>query len=133
MIYTFEEYLTYEKSLSIAQMEEIHQMLVQEIGDDGDALELYEDLLTDAIKYAAIRAEWTQMTREQKMDRDPYRTAIHDSVIMDINVLARYLRKKGKESKWRDMLGNEESDRIYRKAIGDFACYLAFVNAVCMR
>lgn len=133
MTNTFKEYLTNEKSLSIGQMEEIHQLMTQETGDDEDALELYEDLLADAIKYAAIRAEWTQMTREEKMDRDPYRTAIHDSVIMDINVLARYLRKNGKEAKWRDMLGDEESDRIYRKTIGDFACYLAFVNAICMR
>ena len=87
MINTFQEYMTNEKSLSIGQMEQIHQMMAQEIADDEDALELYEDLLTDAIKYAGIRAEWAQMTREEKMDRDPYRTAIHDSVIMDINVL----------------------------------------------
>ena len=133
MINTFQEYMTNEKSLSIGQMEQIHQMMAQEIADDEDALELYEDLLTDATQYAAIRAEWAQMTREEKMDRDPYRTAIHDSVIMDINVPARYLRKNGKEAKWRVILGDEDSDRIYRKSIGDFACYLAFVNAICMR
>ena len=133
MVNTFQEYMKNEKSLSIGQMEEIHQLMALEMDDDEDALELYEDLLTDAIKYAAIRAEWAQMTREEKMDRDPYRTAIHDSVIMDINVLARYLRKYGKEAKWRDTLGDEGSDRIYRKSIGDFACYLAFVNAICMR
>ena len=133
MINTFQEYMKNEKSLSIGQMEEIHQLMALEMADDEDALELYEDLLTDAIKYAAIRAEWAQMTREEKMDRDPYRTAIHDSVIMDITVLARYLRRNGKEAKWRDTLGDEGSDRIYRKSIGDFACYLAFVNAICMR
>ena len=133
MVNTFQGYMKNEKSLSIGQMEEIHQLMALEMADDEDALELYEDLLTDAIKYAGIRAEWAQMTREEKMDRDPYRTAIHDSVIMDINGLARNLRRNGKEAKWRDTLGNEESDRIYRKSIGDFACYLAFVNAICMR
>ena len=95
MVNTFQGYMKNEKSLSIGQMEEIHQLMALEMADDEDALELYEDLLTDAIKYAGIRAEWAQMTREEKMDRDPYRTAIHDSVIMDINVLARYLPHSG--------------------------------------
>ena len=133
MINTYQDYLTKEKAISFEQMEEIHKMILREISGDNEAIEIYGELLAEAFEYAAIRAEWTQMTTEQKMDKDPYRTASHNSFILNINILARYLRKNGRKSKWKNMLGDEESDSIFRKTIGDFACYLAFVNAVCMR
>ena len=45
-------------------------------------------------------------------------------------MLARYLKQQGKVAAWRDALGYEEDDQYNRKAIGDFACYLAFVNGI---
>lgn len=45
-------------------------------------------------------------------------------------MLARYLKQQGKTAAWRDELGYEEDDPYNRKAIGDFACYLAFVNGI---
>jgi hypothetical protein len=114
-------------------MEDIHEDIVQSIQNDQDASELYEDLISASVKYAEIRAEWSLMSREQKMDKDPLRTALHNSVIIQVNMLSRYLAQIGRSTSWRNLLGTEEEDRMYRKTIGDFACYIAFVNAICSR
>ena len=130
---SYEEYLSSEKALTITQMEGIHKDILQSIQNDLDASELYEDFVSASVKYVEIRAEWSLMSREQKMDKDPLRTALHNSVIIQVNMLARYLAQIGRSTPWRNLLGNEEEDRIYRKTIGDFACYIAFVNAICSR
>ncbi|MBE6002123.1 MAG: hypothetical protein E7239_12255 [Sarcina sp.] len=132
-IHTYEEYSSTEKSLTITQMEDIHNCIIKSIQDDQDASELYEDLISASVKYAEIRAEWSLMSREQKMDKDPLRTALHNSVIIQVNMLARYLAQIRRSTSWRNLLGTEEEDRMYRKTIGDFACYIAFVNAICSR
>ena len=130
---SYEDYLSSEKVLTTDQMEGIHKDILQSLQNDQDALDLYGDLVSASVKYAEIRAEWSLMSREQKMDKDPLRTALHNSVIIQVNMLARYLAQIGRSTPWRNLLGNEEEDRIYRKTIGDFACYFAFVNAICSR
>lgn len=130
---TFEKYMEEPHSLSMEQMRDIHRELLEEIGKDLDAVELYEELIAVATRYAAIRAGWQQLSREEKMDRDPSRTSCHNSVITHFNMLARYLKMKGKQAKWRDLLGYEEDDKYFRKTIGDFGCYLVFVNSLCAR
>ena len=79
---SYEEYLSSEKALTITQMEDIHKDILQSIQNDLDASELYEDFVSASVKYAEIRAEWSLMSREQKMDKDPLRTALHNSVII---------------------------------------------------
>lgn len=130
MISTYEEYTKLPKSLSLEQMQVIHKQIVSEVGNDSDALELYDDLIKVATRYAAIRANWLLMSREEKMEQDPSRTSCHNSVITHFNMLARYLKQQEKTAVWRDELGYEEDDSYNRKAIGDFACYLAFVNGI---
>lgn len=130
---TFENYVVEPHSLSMEQMQDIHRELMEEIGKDQDAAELYEELIAVATRYAAIRAGWQQSSREEKMDRDPSRTSCHNSVITHFNMLARYLKMQGKQVKWRDLLGYEEDDKYFRKTIGDFGCYLVFVNSLCAR
>lgn len=91
---------------------------------------MYEELIAVATKYAAIRAGWQQLSREEKMDRDSSRTFCHNSVITHFNMLARYLKMQGKPAKRRDQLGYEEDDKYFRKTIGDFGCYLVFINSL---
>ena len=95
-----------------------------------DALEMYDELLEVATRYAAIRANWPLLSRDEKNEQDSGRTSCHNSVITHFNMLARYLKQQGKTAAWRDELGYEEDDPYNRKAIGDFACYLAFVNGI---
>lgn len=126
----YEDYLKETKCLTLEEMQKIHESMELEIRTDPDALELYRELLGTAIRYAGIRARWPQLSREEKMEQDPGRTACHDSVIVKCNMLSRYLRMQGKKAAWRDVLGDETADPYDRKRIGDFACYLAFVNGL---
>ena len=87
------------------QMQELHQEMVEEIGKDTDAIELYDELVAVATRYAAIRAGWQQLSREEKMERDSSRTSCHNSLITHFNMLARYLRMQGRSVEWRDKLG----------------------------
>lgn len=133
MINTYKEYLKSVKSLSLEVMQQIHEDMIDEIGNDEEALELYDDLVKTATRYAYIRSEWSLLSRQEKMDKDTYRTSSHNSVIIHFNMLARYLKMQGKAASWRTALGNEEADRYYRKTIGDFACYIVFINSISMR
>lgn len=130
MIYSYKDYLTAPKALSTDEMQSLHEEIIREIGSDTDGAELYEELMTVAIRYASIRAGWPLLDREEKMEKDSRRTSCHNSVITHFNMLARYLKQQGKDAAWRDRLGYEEDDPYNRKTIGDFACYLTFVNGV---
>ena len=121
------------KAIDFYQMQKLHSDLLSEIGNDAEAMELYGDLIDTAVKYAEIRARWMRFSREEKMETDSLRTSHHDSLIIHFNMLARYLRMQGKEAAWRDQLGYEEDDRYNRKKIGDFGCYIVFVNSLGVR
>ena len=130
MINSYKEYLTTVKALSIEQMQQIHERMIEEVSSDADAMELYDELIAVATRYAEMRAKWLLMEREEKMEKDSLRTSYHNSVILHFNMLARYLKSQGKDAVWRDLLGYEEEDGYNRKAIGDFACYLVFLNSI---
>lgn len=133
MISTYEDYLSLPMSLSVDEMASLHKDMALEIGNDPDSLELFEELIAAATRYMVFRSNWLLWSREEKMNNDPSRTSGHDSVIVKFNQLARYLKMQGKTAAWRDTLGYEEDDRYFRKRIGDFACYLVFVNSVLAR
>lgn len=130
---TFSDYSNEPNALTFEQMQQIHQEILSEIGNDEDALELYNDLLQKAIRYTKIRADWALMTREERMDADSGRTSAHDSVIIGFNMLARYLKSQGKEAGWRSILGDLDKDPSLRKRIGDMANYLVFIEALSQR
>lgn len=133
MILTYENYLPMQKSLSIEDMIQLHNEMILEIGSDSDALELYDELVETATRYAAFRAKWPLLSKEEKMDTDSSRSACHNSLIVKFNQLARYLKMQGKTAAWRDVLGYEEDDKYYRKRIGDFGCYIVFINSISSR
>ena len=130
MVCTYEEYLKQPKAIIFEKMQMIHAEMLAELGADMEALELYNELMKVATRYAAIRANWLLLSREEKNEQDSGRTSCHNSVIIHFNMLARYLKQQGRTAAWRDELGYEEDDPNNRKAIGDFACYLAFVNVI---
>ena len=132
-VYTFEQYLKEPYALDFHQMQRIHGELSEEIGEDPEAVELYEELIDAATRYAVVRAKWLRMSKEEKIDTYSLRTSHHDSVIIHLNMLARYLKMQGKKALWREQLGDVEENGYIRKGIGDFACYLVFVNSICAR
>lgn len=119
-----------KKSISFEEALILHRQMLDEIGTDETAMELYKSLSSKASRYSGFRSEWITMSKEQKMDRDSSRTSCHDSMIVEFNKLARYLNSKGKAAEWRKALGEEKDDPYNRKRIGDFGCYLALFNAL---
>ena len=130
MVCTYEEYLKQPKAITFEKMQTIHAEMLAEIGADVEALELYDELMKVATRYAIIRANWLLLSREEKNEQDSGRTSCHNSVITHFNMLARYLKQQGKAAAGRDDRGYDEDNPYNRKAIGDFACYLAFVNGI---
>lgn len=116
--------------LSIDEMEKILKEMNEEIGNDEDALELYEELKEKAREYTNIRAGWSALSIADKAKTDPLRTAKHDSLITHFNMLARYLRNNEKKAAWRDLLGDPALDPENRKRIGDMGNYISFVEAL---
>lgn len=133
MIPTYDDYLPMPMSLSLEDMASLHRDIVNEIGNDRDSLELFEELIATATRYMVFRSNWLLWSKEEKMDKDSSRTTCHNSLIVKFNQLARYLQMQGKAAAWRDTLGYEEHDKYFRKRIGDFACYLVFVNSILAR
>lgn len=133
MISTYDNYLPMKKSLSLEDMAQLHRQMISEIGDDSDSLELYDELVETATRYSFFRSHWNLWSREEKMDQDSSRTACHDSLIVKFNQLSRYLTMQGKAAAWRDVLGYEKDDKYYRKRIGDFGCYIVFINSISAR
>ena len=127
---SYEEYLEKPKSLDLERARTLHREMLEEIGNDPDAVELYEELALAAAKYAGFRANWLLWSREKRMDQDAGRTACHNSLIVKFNQLARYLKMQGRTAAGRDALGYEEDDPYNRKTIGDFGCWIAFGDSV---
>ncbi len=128
--YTYEDYLNESQHITFERMADIHRRLVAAIDLTIDTdHDCYTDLITAAAIYANIRASWCTMSREEKQEKDSRRTSAHDSFIRKLDILERYLAGQDKDTSWRDDLGHD-TDGYGRKAIGDFACYLAFVEGI---
>ena len=133
MFSVYEDYLSLEKALSFEEMTHLHHDMMSEIGTDEDSLELYAELLETANRYSAFRSNWPLWNPTEKAEKDASRTSCHNSLIVKFNQLARYLKMQGKNVSWRDTLGYEKDDPYNRKRIGDFGCYLVFVNSIVSR
>ena len=91
---------------------------------DEILLELINDLISQALKYARMRLDWYGFSREERADKDSLRSSIHDRFIDNLNILNRYLTKEGMEA-----LATDDD----RKIVGDFACSIAYQVALEMR
>ena len=70
MVCTYEEYLKQSKAITFEKMQTIHTEMLAEIGADTGSLELYDELMKVATRYAAIRANWLLLSREEKSEQD---------------------------------------------------------------
>ena len=110
--------IDYEKN------EKYYNEIVDNCHKNDEVFEMWHDLLNKAIEYTSIRAKWSLMSTEEKIEKDAYRTACHDSFINSLKINVRYLKQLGI-----NLLVNEliEQDR---KTIGDFANYIVFREAI---
>ncbi|MBP3577512.1 MAG: hypothetical protein J6K15_05310 [Lachnospiraceae bacterium] len=47
---TYSEYLPSDLSLTLEEMERLHLQMIKGIGNDEDAIELYQDILSQAVR-----------------------------------------------------------------------------------
>ena len=133
MGYIYQDYLQSPHSMIVEEMAELYQDIIMEIGTEEDALDLYEELEKQAVKYLIFRLNWVAYSLEEKVDHDAARTLCHDTLIVKFNQLARYLKMAGKAASWREALGDEKSEPSVRKRIGDFGCYIGVICALNQR
>ena len=100
MIGTYEEYLKEPKSLTVEEMQALHRAMLEELGDDEDAWDLYRDLVQAAVDYAAVRAQWQLYSYAERAEKDPGRTA----KVRELNVAAVDVVKR---------LGNIATDDLF--------------------
>ena len=124
MLSAYEDYLSQPGSLTFEEMLSLYRQMAAETGCDETAADLYKDLLAAAVKYSESRSHWPLWSREKKLEEDSVRTSRHNQVIDCFNILSRYLQAKGSPAAWRDVLGSD------RKRIGDFACFLIFIESL---
>lgn len=130
MVASYEEYLKTSRAFSIEDMLQLYYEMNAEIGTDENAIEIYDELVDSAVRYARFRAERSVLNSSKKRALEESQTSSHNSVIIKLNVLARYLQTLGEKTKWRDVLGRDENNLNVRKRIGDFACFLVFMNCI---
>lgn len=130
MVRTYNDYIKLSLCVELEEAQELHREIAGEIRNDEDALEIYNELIEKAAEYSVIRAHWTIKERSWQTDNDFRRTQKHDAMIRQFDALAHCLKRKGKDAAWRDRLGYEENSSYCRKRIGDFGCYLAFIQAL---
>lgn len=97
---------------------------------DEVLMDLFYELIHEAADYCSIRASWSALSKEEKMDKDSLRTSIHDSLIIKFLQMKRYEDQKGISTIWFDKIGNPDTDR---KRFGDAGCYFAYREAVSNR
>lgn len=130
--FLYEEYLDMSDALPFEEANRIYNMLLDNANtEDEDFEELWADFMKVAARYANIRANWYLISRTERMETDDARTACHDSVIVHLNAVTRCMEMKGWETAWRNELGRDE--RLHRKRIGDFACFVVYVYGVIAR
>ena len=107
---TYSTYLERVFALPFEDAARIFATIKKQIENDEDMTDLYHDLLSRSIEYAAVRAEWQMMTTEEKGAIDKRRSEIHNAVIREFDILARNLGRLGHDTSWRDELGNLEKN-----------------------
>ncbi len=125
------EPLVYDKASEILKSLRIE---INTRKEDEDLQELYRDFLNSCINYANMRAEWSLMSKEQQVDKDSYRTSLHDGVLMNLAILKRYMDSNQIPTGWYSNLIPDADvdikDQPYRKLVGDFACHVADILGI---
>ena len=128
---TYEEYLNHKAGhvLKIEDALSIYTRMAESIAkcEHEAKKELWDDFVQRCFKYTLVRCKWEFMDYQERIDADPSRTRMHDTVIDSIEILARLANKEGMDISWREDLGDE------RKRIGDFACFVTYITGMSNR
>ena len=128
-LFTYETFSDKSNVLSFETAGKIYSELVGLVEIGGPELQKYwSDFLHAAVTYAARRASWLLLSREQKVATDDQRTAEHDAVLYSIAVIRGTIAQQGLPLDWYHRLIFDNVQE--RKRVGDFACYVAYIYGV---
>lgn len=125
----YKKYLTSPCALSMEEAVIIFSTILKQVEERKDEVltELYEDLLHACVRYAKFRSDWALWSKEEKAEQDASRTSAHNRVIDTHTILYRYMFQIDADISWYEMLGYTDADKMTRKRLGDFACYVALL------
>ena len=106
--------------MDFEKFEEVFQTLEAQKEKDETAAELYADVKEFAYKYATMQYRFSEMSREEKIENDSYRTSQHNRFMDSVRIYLRYLQNNGVSV---PDISSLEADR---KIFGNFACYFIF-------
>jgi len=135
----YKKYLMNSDHISFEEMENIHSSIFLDVtNSDRDFEELWNNVVYSAIKYTRIRAEWNNLSGEQKMKTGSQRTNCHNTLLSAFISLERYMNWKKLNTCWTKQLFLQDfiEPRTIkdidsrRERIGDFGNYLTFIYAL---
>lgn len=130
-------YLTKDKDvLSFEESEKIYNTIVQDIDlNNSEEMEYWNDFINACSNYTAERSSWLLLNKKQRIDRDKNRSAIHDGLLVKLNIIRRVSESKNLNVEWFnvfkiDSVLGDEKENIDRKRVGDLANYIAYIYAI---
>lgn len=129
-MHVLEEYPEFEES------EKIYSTIVQDIDlNNSEEMEYWNDLINACSEYTKERSSWLLLSKQQRIDRDKNRSAIHDGLLVKLNIIKRLFESKNLDVKWFNVFKinsdlGDEKENIHRKRVGDLANYIAYIYAI---
>ncbi len=120
------------RRMTLDEMERARQGLEQDIRRLTDASALKHHLLRNAAEYLTARLNWAVADEVERRNLDAGRSRTHDSFLVLLNIVTRQSARTGAGLEWRKEFG-VQGECEERRALGDFACYLAFCSAIAAR
>ena len=120
MINSIHKYEEKEYTLALQDFTKIHDLMLEQLNDERIQLQYY-DVLRSAGEYVVYRQKWNLLNAFQKAMIDDERTEKHDAFIYEMGLLS----DMSNDGTWAEMLDLEN-----RKRVGDFACWLMFVEGI---
>ena len=114
------------KFISVAErMDKIYKMLLLATPEDNPEFEIrMGNFIKASVDYSNYRSRWLDMSLIEQNNIEHDRTISHNILIEAKDVLCEYMLDYSMNISWAIQLGDE------RKDIGDFGCYLSYVQAI---
>jgi hypothetical protein len=93
---------------------------IYDIISDTYAVEQYMDVISKAVAYAHLRAEWALSDETTQKSMRAKRTATHNAFIKATRELASSMAENDEPSSWIDHIGND------RQESADLACWIHY-------
>jgi hypothetical protein len=111
--------------MTLTELERAREGFEADLKLIGNPETMRRQLLRLSKEYLQIRVEWGLAGDSARTLMDESRTRSHDAFLTSLNAVTRQAVALGSRLEWRRAFGVSGASEE-RKALGDFACYLAF-------